>query len=392
MKLSAAVHATLDTFAAHGGEDPSNGGGDPGPVVLAALAARSAGRAVDERVLERWLEQLRELLRSGSLQFGPAGPLSALSAARSVTPRLGRLSHSLWDQVAEGLPRDCWRTRAVTWVDYDVIRGPAGMLLSLVASGRLSASGAAARLRLAIRCALQLIRLCETEDLASFRLGRDHGDEQLRWGEGRINTGLAHGVAGVVLALKSALEHGVAPAGRARAALTSVSEWLVAQSYVDRSGLRTWPHASLDGGAPPPKAQSPQAWCYGTPGIAWSLWESGRVLDRSDLRSFALDAIGSFCARVETRIDRRHDLPAQLGLCHGLAGTLAIADCFGRHARFEPAAKRADELERSLVRELVEVAALKNDASLLTGAPGILAVLLTRRGAPRRWLVPLGLR
>lgn len=400
MKLSAAVQSTLDTFAAHGGEDRSNGGGDPGPVVLAALAARSFGRAMHEQVLERWLEQLRELLRSGTLDFGPAGPLSALAAARSAAPRLGRLCHSLWDQVEEGLPRDCWRTRRVTWVDYDVIRGPAGMLLSLVASGRLSARGAAARRRLAVRCANQLIDLCESTELASFRLGRDHGDERLRWGEGRVNTGLAHGVAGVALALQSALEHEIAPAGRASAALTRVAEWLVAQSYVDRSGLRAWPLAGLDGGAPPLTAQGPQAWCYGTPGIAWSLWESGRVLSRRDLQSFALDAIGSWCARVEPRIDRRKNLTEQLGLCHGLAGTLALADCFGRHARFEPAARRADELERLLVdesgrefdREFDAASLLDGDASLLTGWPGILAVLLTRRGAPRRWLVPFGLR
>jgi hypothetical protein len=71
---------------------------------------------------------------------------------------------------------------------------------------------------------------------------------------------------------------------------------------------------------------------------------------------------------------------------------LAIADGFARHARFEPAAKRADLLERLLLRELDAVVALARDASLLNGAPGILSVLLTRRGAPRSWLRPLGLR
>jgi class I lanthipeptide synthase len=392
MKLAAAVHATLDTFAAHGGEDRKHGGGDPGPLVLAALAARSNGGVIRERVLERWLEELRLLLQSGALTFGPAGPFAALAVARPVVPRLGPLCHSLWDQVAEGLPGDCWRTRDVTWVDYDVIRGPAGMLLSLVASGRLRADGAAARRRLAGRCARQLLELCGEEELASFRLGRDHGDERLRWGEGRVNTGLAHGVAGVALALRSALEHGLAPAGRTRAALTRLASWLVAQSYVDRTGLRAWPHADLDGGAPPPQALRPQSWCYGTPGIAWSLWESGRVLGRREIQSFALAAMGSWCARVVPPIDRSADRSAQLALCHGVAGDLAIADCFARHARFAPAAKRARELERRLVREFDPDSPLARDASLLDGAPGILAVLLTRRGAPRGWLVPLGLR
>jgi hypothetical protein len=388
--LSRAIGATLERFAAEGDGDPSNGHADPGPIVLAALAASQAGATLHAPTLARWLDRLDEVLRSGSLEFGPAGPLSALAAAMRVVPRLGRLHRSLWDQVAHALPRDGWRTREVTWVDYDVIRGPAGMLLGLATSGRLRANGAVARRRLAVRCARQLLALSEDEELATFRFGRDSADERLRWSEGRINTGLAHGIAGVVLALGSALEQGLAPARRVRAALTRLTNWLVAQSYVDRSGLRTWPHASLDGGAPPPDAPNPQAWCYGTPGIAWSLWESGRRLGRADLASFALAAMGSWCTRVEPGLDRAADPSAQLGLCHGIAGTLAIADGFARHARFEPAAKRAGLLELLLLRELDAVVAL--DASLLTGAPGILSVLLTRRGAPRGWLRPLGLR
>jgi hypothetical protein len=392
MKLSAAVHATLDDFAARADRERSEEGGDPGPLVLAALAARSNGGVIHERALERWLDRLSTLLCCGTLEFGPAGPLPALALAAPLVPRLGGLQRSLWDQVAAAFPRDPWRTRAVTWPDYDVIRGPAGLLLSLAASGRLQSDGAAPRRRLALRCARHLLRLCEDEELASFRLGRDHGDERLGWGEGRVNTGLAHGVAGVALALRTALELGLAPARRGRAALVRVAEWLVAQSCVDRSGLRTWPLAGLDGAPPPKRALGPQGWCYGTPGIAWSLWESGRVLARRDLESFALEAYGSWCFRHDLPIDHDGDLSAQLGLCHGLAGALAIADCFARFARFEPAAERAAELERRLTRELDAVAGLARDPSLLLGAAGILAVLLTRRGAPRRWLVPLGLR
>lgn len=169
MKLSAPVRATLDTFAAHGGGDPAEGGGDPGPLVLAAPAARSHGGAIHERALARWLDELEELLCRGSLAFGPAGPLSGLAAAAPIVRGLGRLKRSLWDQVASGFPRDAWRTREVTWPDYDVIGGPAGMLPSLVASGRLLAKGAAGRRRLALRCARHLLSLGETEKLASFR-------------------------------------------------------------------------------------------------------------------------------------------------------------------------------------------------------------------------------
>jgi len=388
----------LHRFAASGDPDPANVRADSGPIVLAALAARGSGGRVGAglraRVVERWLESLHELLRCGSIEFGPSGPWSALAIAASLDSRLGRLNRSLWQQVADELPDDLWRSRDVRWADYDVIRGPAGMLLSLVASGRLGTSRASrsdpepARRRLAGRCARHLLELCEDAELSSLRLGRDHADERLRWGEGRVNTGLAHGVAGVALALTSALEHGFAPASRVAPALARVSQGLVAASCLDRDGMRSWPLA-LPGELPP--SSSPQAWCYGTPGIAWSLWESGRALGRRDVSAFALDAMRSWCRRFEPEVDPLVDAASQLGFCHGVAGMVAIADAFARHARLDAAARLAAELEALLRRRLDAIVALP-DASLLTGAPGILAVLLTRDGAPRRWLLPFGLR
>src|SRR5262245_14553384 len=295
-RLTDAVRAVLDSFAAHGDRDSEEMRADPGPLVLATLAARGGsgrdrGARIPEAVLERWLEQLDELLRSGSLEFGPCGPWTALAIAAPLVPKLGRLNRSLWDQVAGGLPRDFWRTRDVRWTDYDLIRGPAGMLLGLVASGRLEARSAATRRRLAVRCARHLLELCADESLAALRLGRDHGDERLRWGQGRVNTGLAHGIAGVALALRSALEHELAPATRVKAALARVGDRLVASSYVDRNGLRAWPLAIPGDLGTKAPATGPQAWCYGTPGIAWSLWECGRVLGRQDLQRFALEAM-----------------------------------------------------------------------------------------------------
>ncbi|HET6165155.1 MAG TPA: lanthionine synthetase LanC family protein [Planctomycetota bacterium] len=359
--------------------------------MLAALAAERFGRPVHERVVERWLERLSEALRSGALEFGPTGPLSGLAAAMRVVPRLRRVSDSLWEQLAEGLPRDCWRTSAVRWFDYDLVRGPTGLLLSALAGGRRPSRGAAPRRALAERCVRHLLLLCDDE-LAAFRLGGNQGDPRLKWGEGRINTGVAHGVAGVALALAAALEHGVAPTTRIRVALARIADGLVARSYVDRTGLRAWPHASLDGDAPSSPAPPPQAWCYGTPGIAWALWESGRVLGRRDVATFALAAMESWCERVEPGVDRAGDVPAQLGLCHGIAGTLALADAFARSTGLPAAARKAKLQEELLLRNLSHVEGMGADRSLLTGAPGVLSLLLTRAGADRRWLIPFGLR
>jgi hypothetical protein len=166
----------------------------------------------------------------------------------------------------------------------------------------------------------------------------------------------------------------------------------LSQSYEGNRGLRTWATAGLDGGKPP-EAQRRQAWCYGTPGIAWSLWESGRVLGRKDLQDFALNAMATFCSLFEPDLHLDAEPLARLGFCHGAAGTLAVADCFATHARSPPADVLARKLDRLLSGHLELIVHLAaDDTSLVTGTSGMLSVLLTRRGAPRGWLLPLGLR
>ena len=103
--------------------------------------------------------------------------------------------------------------------------------------------------------------------------------------------------------------------------------------------------------------------------------------------------MGTFCALFKPGLYLDRKPIARLGFCHGAAGTLAIADCFATHARFKPAAGLARELERLLSRHLDQIVRLSaEDTSLLAGTSGMLSVLLTRRGAPRTWLLPFGLR
>lgn len=384
-RLSAAVAATLGAFAESRKKRSSFPRSDPGPIVLAALAAHGSGAAIHERALGAWLEALDSDAREGRIAFGPTCPMSGLAVARSLAPRLGRLHRQLWGDLAEALPRDRWRTRDIEWADYDVISGPAGMLLNLVAAR-------ASPRRLIDRCVRQLLALCADEDLSALRLGEGPGGDRKRWDDGRINTGVAHGVAGVAMALKAAIERRLPPFGRLRAALARTSDWLLSQSYADSRGLRTWAPAGLDG-RKRPKVQGRQAWCYGTPGIAWSLWESGRVLGRPDLREFALDAMGTFCALFKPGLYLDRKPIAKLGFCHGAAGTLALADCFATHVRFEPAAALARELDLLMSRNLQRIVKLAAaDTSLLSGTSGMLSVMLTRGGAPRAWLLPFGLR
>jgi len=82
-----------------------------------------------------------------------------------------------------------------------------------------------------------------------------------------------------------------------------------------------------------------------------------------------------------------------LGICHGASGTLAVADAFARHAEL----REAEDLRRYLVEYLMnriqEVRALGlTDMTMLTGAGGIMSVLLTVHSGERNWLSLIALQ
>ncbi|MEU6972423.1 hypothetical protein AB0A71_32820 [Kitasatospora aureofaciens] len=134
------------------------------------------------------------------------------------------------------------------------------------------------------------------------------------------------------------------------------------QSFDDARSIRTWDGAGLDDGPPPAGPRARQAWCYGTPGVSWALWD-------------AADAVGE-------------------ALCHGASGVLAVADTFAHHAGLPAAAALRTRLLAHLRARLPEIEALGAEGmGLLGGAAGPLCALLTAgHGASRAWLSCLGLR
>jgi hypothetical protein len=208
-----------------------------------------------------------------------------------------------------------------------------------------------------------------------FRIGAYAGHPVVGWAQGGVVTGLAHGVAGPVAALSAALphlpEHG--------AVVHDLASWLAAQRYTDDRGVVSWP-----GRVPAPghgRAARRQGWCYGTPGVAWALWAAGHALVHSGLCAAAVEAVDTLCAAYDPTYHLDHD---PLAVCHGAAGVLLVADAFARHAGSAAAATLRDTLTGYLTDRIDEVVRL--DTTLLSGAPGVLAALLTSAGGDRGWL------
>jgi hypothetical protein len=231
-------------------------------------------------------------------------------------------------------------------------------------------------------------------------VGSDGGDAVASWNLGQVNLGLGHGLPGVLAALTAAWPY-LAEADREPVArsIRVATTFLIRYSRRDAYGVLCWPfavagHDGSAGAGPVTERESRrQGWCYGTPGVAWQIAEAGRVLRDPYLVEFGCAAMASLAAAWD---DDRHldaGLPDRLGFCHGAAGVLAIADAFATYAGVEPARRLAEHLYALLRAHLTGVARLgSTDRTVLTGAPGVLAVLLSREAARRDWLRAVGLR
>ncbi|MEU2060908.1 lanthionine synthetase LanC family protein [Streptomyces sp. NPDC013455] len=420
--VAAVAVRLLDAWSARrregtAGATPGEHPGDPGVPVLAALVhgARTPGAEESAaRAVAVWAGTAgRGPGHRGLYDGGLAGTLVGLRLGGLVQPRLLAVADRLEDHLVRGATAGGWRRERVTFPDYDLIVGPGGILLALCAGAR----PAPRRLRPFTE---HLALLCDTEQLPRLRTAGYAGHPHLDWLNGRINTGMGHGVAGVTAALTAAIRHlGPAPVPPAdpepaqqsphadtgpalgtgsgpalRTALRHATGWLRRQSFVDARAIRTWDGAGLDG-PPPAGPRARQAWCYGTPGVSWALWDAADATGDQETAAWAAAAFTTLAERYDEGFHLYGDRPADvLGLCHGAAGVLAVADAFDRHARLPAAAGLKERLLAYVLDRLPAVEALGGESmALLGGAAGSLcAVLTATHGASRAWLPCLGLR
>lgn len=373
---------------------------DAGPAVLASLVARHIRPEESDpasRALATWLrciqagpslrsstlaggEDFPTVTHTGAFSWGLAGCFLGAQFASKTWPRLSGLAASFRSILLERAAMRPWQLRGVSWPDYDVVTGPAGIVLAL-------ATDPACFPAWVLPTAAHLATLCDTDDLQRLRVGAYQGEQLRGWNYGRINTGVAHGVAGVVAALRATAEI-VGLHDEIAILLQRATRWLVAQSFTDSRGVVTWLSRDLNGDSPPLRAVRRQGWCYGTPGVAWTLWEAGRVLGDFDLQAFALHSARSFLSAYEDTF-----YLDSFGICHGAAGLLLIADAFARYTKLAGATELRDHLQRHLLEHLEPVVqSIVRDPALLSGSSGALAAMLTLCQGDRAWLPVFGLR
>jgi hypothetical protein len=197
---------------------------------------------------------------------------------------------------------------------------------------------------------------------------------------GFLNCGLAHGIPGPLAVLSLARLAGVVAAGLDEGIRKS-AEWLVAHQIEDAWGIN-WPSVVPLG---VPRSQwmpSRTAWCYGSPGVARSLWLAGRALHERSWQALAINSMEAVFRRPQSA--RGIFSPT---FCHGLAGLLSVAMRFAHERPTEGILLGIQSLGRELVRAFDRDAPLGyrsedvpgvfvDRPGLLEGAPGVILALL----------------
>ncbi|MGA5418463.1 lanthionine synthetase C family protein [Streptomyces pseudogriseolus] len=311
---------------------------------------------------------VRRLSRGGSRYQSLSRAVDAL-----FLPRAAEVVRSL---DAQSRRRDVSR--------FDVISGGAGVGAVLLRQESREDGDDGDRQQVLSALLRAFVRMMDDTEGLSLWFTPAHliGDEALvrLYPYGVLNCGLAHGLPGPLALMALALENGAREPGLAEAT-ERLADRLVGLRVPSEGG---WPSMIplTPEGRLGPREPSRTAWCYGTPGAARALWLAGRALHRTDLCATAAGAMRTALERPVAQ--RGVDAPT---FCHGVAGLLqtTLRLAYDTHETFF--VRQVGELTEQVLalydpdsllgyRDREPGDRLVDRAGLLTGAPGVAAVLL----------------
>lgn len=270
---------------------------------------------------------------------------------------------------------------------FDLISGLSGISLHLLSHH--DSDEVQRVLEAVIGCLVELSS--EDEGLLRLHSPARFTDEFMlqQFPHGNVNCGLAHGIPGPLGVLALARLQGFSVGGLDHA-IDRLASWLVAHRLDDEWGIN-WPTAvglrtaNDPAGKLAPTDESPYGqagWCYGSPGVARTLYLAGLSLDKQIYCDIAVEAIEAVLRRPLAA--RRLDSPT---FCHGVAGLLHIVLRFAHDTGSPTLRAGANVLAGQLIDSYepdsplgfrsLEFGGIRVDQpGLLDGTPGVALVLL----------------
>lgn len=156
-----------------------------------------------------------------------------------------------------------------------------------------------------------------------------------------INLGLSHGIPGVLLILVKSYMKGIRISGHLKA--IQYLKDILFNSYIINQ--KCWPDFIIFYDDPNKvmieKKYARDAWCYGTPGVAYVMLKTAEVLNDDHLKTISVDAM-------------LNSLKHQSGIisstfCHGYAGLLYLSNRFYKDTKIES----FNDYQKSLVSKIL---------------------------------------
>jgi lantibiotic biosynthesis protein len=306
--VDAIAESIASITASPGERDPSLGRGQAGLALLYAWLSRTRRMPQADVLARQCLDEAIEAASTQAMNVSLYGGFTGIAWAAELGDRL--LDPDAEDRneaVDDALLRLV--SRADRWsAPYDLVVGLTG--LGVYALQRYPRPAATECLRRVV----ERLQECARHD--------EHGlywwtspaeideESQKQYPSGRVDLGVAHGVAGAIALLGSVCGAGVERA-TTRPLLEGAVRWLLAHSLPTEAGP-TFPVWVAPGLQPWPARC---AWCYGDPGIAATLLMAARGVGDADWEQAA---VALACRAAERPASETGVVNANF--CHGAAG------------------------------------------------------------------------
>ena len=144
-----------------------------------------------------------------------------------------------------------------------------------------------------------------------------------------LNLGLSHGITGILLVLVKSYMKGICLNGHVQA-IKYLKDIILNSYVVDAKNRKYWPASVrfyndsnrmiLEEG------YTRDAWCYGTPGVAYVMLKTSEILDDKHLKTIAINSMIDSLKYQNGAISPT--------FCHGYSGLLYLADKFYMSTKF----------------------------------------------------------
>jgi lantibiotic modifying enzyme len=349
--------------------------------------------------IEKLINEIKQWgIHNSSLFSGTAGICFAVNVAAQQTGNYSNLNNSLHTQLLKDIRTHYLKPlqkvreekKGVSPQLYDVISGVAGILPYLLVKANQRETHSIILELLAELVSLTQPIVIEDKQLPGWFIAERHLNNGENFSDGCLDTGLAHGIAGVLCVLAKATLKGINVSGQLTS-MRTITSWLESLQSNVGPFQKIWPSRFSVNYKPQRQYDDAltlcrDGWCYGAPGVAFALFMASCAMKDKELYTYAIDAMLNACVRLNS--DNTLKCPS---FCHGGAGVLAIIHQMYLATKMSIFSHTTDHLLMNILRKYDEKHPLGfktyvaegpteekavNSLSIIQGTPGVLLSLL----------------